>query len=257
MTLAFLVLGSVAIGYITIDRAQTAGPLPVWAWIVLPWVSVGLSAGVNYLLNMEGLICVIFALLLAPLERRLSPPVDHRTVETEIRIHAPASVVWRNIERVPAIRPEELNPTWTHRIGFPRPIEATLSHEGTGGVRHASFEHGLLFIETVTEWEPEHVLGFSIRADTRNIPKTTLDEHVTIGGRYFDVLHGEYRIEPLPNGEVDLQLSSEERLSTDFNGYAGMWSDAVMASLQQSILEVIRQRCEDQAAPREGAAAQR
>jgi hypothetical protein len=191
------------------------------------------------------------------LESRLSPPVDHRTVGTEIRIHAPASVVWRNIERVPAIRPEELKPTWTHRIGFPRPIEATLSHEGPGGVRHASFEHGLLFIETVTEWEPEHVLGFSIRADTRNIPKTTLDEHVTIGGRYFDVLHGEYRIEPLPDGGVDLHLSSAERLSTDFNGYAGMWSDAVMASLQQSILEVIRKRCEDEVEPRQGAAAQR
>lgn len=72
----------------------------------------------------------------------------------------------------------------------------------------------------------------------------TLDEHVTIGGRYFDVLHGEYRLEVLPNGDTLLHLSSQQRLSTDFNGYAGLWSDAVMRNLQTSILEVIQHRCE-------------
>jgi hypothetical protein len=110
--------------------------------------------------------------------------------------------------------------------------------------RHASFERGLLFTKTVTTWNPPHVLAFSIRADTQQIPPTTMDEHVTIGGRYFDVLRGEYRLEPRADGSVVLHLSSQERLSTDFNGYAGLWSDAVMRSLQQSILSVIRDRCE-------------
>lgn len=70
-------------------------------------------------------------------------------------------------------------------MGFPNPVEATLSKEGVGGVRNATFEGGVLFIETVDTWEPLHHLGFSIRAQTDRIPKTTLDEHVTVGGQYL------------------------------------------------------------------------
>ncbi|MDP9050832.1 MAG: hypothetical protein M3O31_08935, partial [Acidobacteriota bacterium] len=167
-----------------------------------------------------------------------------RTVSSEIRIHATPQTVWQNIERVPSISPTELRPTWTHRIGFPRPIEATLSYEGVGGVRHASFERGLLFIETVTAWVPDRRLAFTIKADTAHIPATTLDEHVTIGGHYFDVLDGEYSIEPLSNGDIVLHLTSHQRLTTDFNGYASLWTDAVMQNLQTSILGVIQHRCE-------------
>jgi hypothetical protein len=118
-----------------------------------------------------------------------------------------------------------------------------LSYEGIGGVRHASFTGGLLFTETVTQWQPNSNLRFSIRANTSSIPYTTLDEHATIGGAFFDVLDGEYRIEPRPEG-VLLHLSSQERLSTHLNPYAALWTDAVMRSIQKRILVVIQHRCE-------------
>ena len=118
-------------------------------------------------------------------------------------------------------------------------------------MRHASFAGGLLFLETVTTWVPNNTLAFTIKADTAQIPPTTLDEHVTIGGRYFDVLRGEYRIEPIANGDIRLRLSSEERLSTDLNPYVAFWSDAVMRSIQQNILQVVEHRCESQAAAAE------
>lgn len=282
MTLSFLTLGPMAIGYITIGTSAEVVQRGVLVWLFLPWPAILLSCLMTYLLNLEGLICVVFALpvgflfgsiggliaglagrgrvkqqpttlacvallpmLVMPLEAHLiQPTIRHRIVQTEIEIHAPASVVWDNIKRVRPIAPSELEPTWTHAIGFPRPVEATLSYEGVGGVRHASFEHGLLFIETVSQWEPNRVLAFSIKADTKDIPPTTLDSHVRIGGSYFDVLRGEYRLQPLPDGNVMLHLSSAERVSTDFNGYAGLWSDAVMRSLQESILKVIKARCE-------------
>jgi hypothetical protein len=280
MTVAFLVLGPLVMGLLTIRRADAHGPSRVWQWIFVPWISVVLMMIVTALLNIEGAICIAMALpialicasiggviggiigrygklsrtatlsvailpfVLGPAEARLTAPDRTRTVSSEIRIHASPSVVWQNIERVPSIAPSEIQTTWAQRIGFPRPVEATLSYEGIGGVRHASFERGLLFIETVTAWEPQHRLAFSIKADTAHIPPTTLDEHVTIGGRYFDVLNGEYQIEPLPNGDVLLHLTSHQRLSTNFNGYAGIWSDAIMQSLQTSILQVIQHRCE-------------
>jgi hypothetical protein len=282
MTWGFLMLGPFVMGLLTISRAESRAPISIWKWIFAPWLAVALMMLAVAAIGFEGWICIVMALpialifasvggivagvfqrirkrrlpvttlscfallpfVLAPMEARLSAPRQTRTVSSEILIHASPAIIWRNIERVPAIAPSELQPTWTHLIGFPRPVQATLSDEGVGGVRHASFEHGLLFIETITDLEPNHHLAFRIKADTPNIPTTTLDEHVTIGGRYFDVLDGEYTLEPLANGDTILHLISHERLSTDFNRYAGLWTDSVMQNLQSSILKVIQHRCE-------------
>ncbi|HEY6373634.1 MAG TPA: hypothetical protein VIX37_23870 [Candidatus Sulfotelmatobacter sp.] len=78
----------------------------------------------------------------------------------------------------------------------------------------------MLFIEAIDVWDPERRLGFSIRAQADQIPPTTCDEHVTVGGQFFDVLHGEYMLEPLSHGTTRLHLTSFSRVSTDFNWYA-------------------------------------
>jgi len=101
----------------------------------------------------------------------------------------------------------------------------------------------LVFTETVNRWDPRQDLRFSIHANTDSIPRSTLDEHLIIGGAFFDVLEGEYRLEKRPDGTL-LHLSNRERLSTHFNPYAGMWTDSVMRAIQNEILAVIRNRCE-------------
>jgi hypothetical protein len=58
------------------------------------------------------------------------------------------------------------------------------------------------------------------------------------------VLQGEYHIEPIGGHRAVLHLSSRHRLSTRFNAYAGLWSDAIMRDIQQSILLVIKHRSE-------------
>jgi hypothetical protein len=133
--------------------------------------------------------------------------------------------------------------SWIYTIGFPRPVAATLSHDGIGGVRNAGFTGGLVFTESVYRWEPLQDLAFTIRANTATIPHTTLDDHVTIGGAFFDVLDGEYRLESRPDG-ILLHLTSHQRLSTHLNPYAALWTEAVVRTIQEQILFVIRNRCE-------------
>ena len=280
MSIGFLFLGPIALGFVVVRRACWSGFVPVWYWIFAPWLSTLLMLAGTLLLLWEGWICILMAapislvgatvggviaglmsrnekpspsltacvallpFLVSSAESNLALPSQTRTVVSEIRIHASPDTIWRNIERVGPISSAELNDTWTQRIGFPRPVEATLSYEGIGGVRHATFERGVLFLETINRWKPGQQLAFSIRADTPHIPSTTLDEHVTVGGRYFDVLDGEYDIEQVGSRDVILHLTSHERLSTDFNGYAGFWTDAVMRDLQTNILHVIKDRCE-------------
>jgi hypothetical protein len=280
MTLGFLVVVPMAVGFISVFLAERAGRRGPFIWFGLPILTtISLLVGA-FVLFWEGIICltllspaaIVAALigagigtfcarrfgnaplvcvamlpfLIAPLERWIGPSFEIREVPTSIVIQAPPSVVWKHIERVAPIQPKEQRFSWTQKIGFPRPVEATLSSEGIGGIRHATFAGGVLFIETVTAWEPQRLLSFDIRADTVNIPPHTLDEHVTIGGEYFDTLHGEYRIEPRPDGSTLLHLSSRHRVSTTFNFYAGFWTDAVMRDIQNNILFVIRNRCEGQ-----------
>jgi len=255
-----------------------------WLRIVVPWVPALLSLAGALALAWEGLICVVlwvplfmllsslggllaglvrrlgrprqgshplvlaFALVLpfavSPLEQRLPRPQERRVVHTAITIDAPVATVWKNIERVPAIEPAEHRFSLFHAIGFPRPVAATLAGEGVGAVRHATFEHGVLFVETITDWRPGQRLAFSIRADTAHLPLTTLDEHVTVGGPYFDVLEGVYEIEPVAPGRVILHLASTHRLSTRVNAYSGLWTDFIMRDVQEYILEIVKRRCE-------------
>jgi hypothetical protein len=196
--------------------------------------------------NVTTTIMMLLPFLFGSVEHRLPARTETRSVSSEVTIQAPMETAWRNIERVPLIDEHELPRSWTRVIGFPRPLEATLSYEGTGGVRHATFAGNVLFLETIDVWQPMQRLGFSIRTDPDSIPTTTLDEHVTVGGKYFDVLHGEYVLEPLSEGQgVRLRLISRHRVSTDFNWYARLWTDAVMQDVQRSILYVIKNRCEN------------
>jgi hypothetical protein len=195
------------------------------------------------------MVCIlVLPFLSGPFEAQAFYAWESRHVENVIDIQASPEVIWQNIIRVRAIRKDELPPSWAHAIGFPDPIEATLSREGVGGVRHGTFTGNLGFIETITVWEPQKRLAFNISAETDKIPSTTLDEHVRVGGEYFDVLRGEYRLEPLAKNLTRLHLSSEHRVSTDFNWYAHLWTDAVMADLQRRILYVVKARCQAQAA---------
>ena len=283
MTTAFLFLVPLGIGFATVWVGERQGRWGWWRRILVPWLPAVLSLVAALLLAWEGLICVflwlplflvmatiggvlagvigtmvrsrrsraavlggclILPFLVAPVEHRFGLPDEHRVVATEIEIRSDPATVWANIARVPAIRPEELGFSWSHLIGFPRPIAATLSHEGVGGVRHATFEKGVLFVETVTAWEPERRLAFSIAADPASIPAAALDEHVTVGGPFFDVLDGEYQIEEVAPGRLVLHLRSTHRLSTSFNPYSGLWTDFIMRDVQTAILKVLKRRCE-------------
>lgn len=283
MSFSFIFLVPFCLGLLTVYIAERKEPLTWVSRIFLPFTPAFIALVAAMLLAWEGLICIVlwlpmylimaslggmiagiilkvieksrhrhmtFASLMllpfvsAPVEHALELPLDMRVVENAIDIKASPEVVWQHIIRVEKFRPEEHHRALSHMIGFPRPLEATLSHEGVGGVRNATFEGDVLFIETITHWEPLERLTFGIKADTSAIPPTTLDEHVTVGGPYFDVLEGEYRLEVLDKETVRLHLQSVHRLSTHFNVYSRLWTDFIMRDVQSYILDILKVRCE-------------
>ena len=252
---------------------------PRWAAsLVLGWVPTLVAIGGTLLLAWEGLICVVIwlpvallcatvgglvgklgwrskagrrplgllvavlPLVVAPVENQSPLPRLSQTVHDAVEIEATPEAVWREIREVRPIRPDELGGSLAYRIGFPRPIEARLDGTGVGSVRHATFEGGVTFVERVTEWRRGRSLAFTI--DASAVPSTTFDQHVAVGGRFFDVLNGRYEIERVAPGRVVLHLTSEQRLGTRFNAYTQLWTDRFMSDIQTTILGVIKRRAE-------------
>jgi len=184
----------------------------------------------------------------AYVESSLHWPTEIKGIENTVIIQAAPETIWAEIASVAPINPEQIPNRWIYRVGFPKPIAATLDREGVGGVRTATFERDISFFETVTEWEYPRKLAFTISADPNFIPYTAFDQHIIVGGRFYDVLDGIYEIEPLSPTTCRLHLTSHHRLSTRFNAYAGWWSERIMDQIQGSILEVVRARAEAAAA---------
>jgi len=271
---AFILIVPLVMGYLAVSSLPEA----TWwekLWVpCIPWL---LAVGIAWLVGAEGAICIVLvtpvallasiiggflastdwgqsrpmlpalALLpavVAPLENRIELAPELRAVRNEIEIAAPPEVVWEHIREVRTISRAEHGDSFFNVIGFPRPLQAKLAGSGVGAVREASFEGGVLFLETVTAWQERERLAFDIRANTEDIPPTTLDPHVVVGGRYFDVLDGEYLLEVARPGVTRVSLTSHHRLTTTLEPYAHLWSDAILSSVQERILRVIRSRCE-------------
>jgi hypothetical protein len=150
------------------------------------------------------------------------------------------------LPRVRTINKDEDKGWFANALGFPRPIKAELNYEGVGAFRKAIFDKGLVFNETVLNYVPQKKMVFSIKANPYDIPSTTMDKHIVVGGQYFDVLNGTYELQQLNTTTYRLNLYSHFKLTTTFNFYASWWAGWIMKDIQSNILKVIKERSEDE-----------
>jgi hypothetical protein len=193
-------------------------------------------------LNISILIFLPF--LTSPIEKMIGAIPGQYEAFTCIDIHSTAKKIWGNVTRVKEIKPEQDRGWLTHTLGFPRPIKAALNFEGVGATREAIFSDGLTFHEKVLSYEDKKKMRFSIKAFPYEIPSTTMDRHVVIGGDYFDVLDGTYDLQKLNDTTYRLNLYSHFKLTTTFNFYASWWASWIMKDIQNNILQVIKERAE-------------
>ena len=194
--------------------------------------------------NLQVSLLLMLPLAAAFFEKNIEFQPQTFTAYNTIDIQAPDSLVWAHVTRVGEIAETEDRSGINRLLGMPRPLRAELDTLAVGGYRKAVFERGLVFHETVFEYEPLRRMAFHIEARPDEIPPTAMDEHVVVGGEYFNVLEGRYALEPLGAGRCRLHLSSRFVVSTSFNFYAGLWARWIMSDIQENILQVIRRRAE-------------
>ncbi len=187
---------------------------------------------------------LIIPFILSPIENNIGPTISPYKAYTYIDINAPAEKIWANVTRVREISELEDKGWLTKLLNFPRPVRAELNFEGEGAYREAIFTNGLVFHETVTEYIDKKKMTFQIKALPHEIPLTTMDEHLVIGGKYFDVLNGTYELERLSENTYRLHLYSIFKLNTTFNVYASWWAIYIMKDIQNNILQIEKSRSE-------------
>ena len=190
-------------------------------------------------------VLCLLPLLISPVESFIGSIPGTYKAYTYIDIKAPAEKIWSNVTRVREIKEEQDKGWLTKFLGFPRPLNAELDFEGVGAKREAKFTNGLVFHETVSEYIHQKKMVFSTKACPHEIPSPTMDEHVVIGGQFFDVLNGTYELEKLNETTNRLHLYSHFKMNTTFNFYASWWARWIMQDIQNNILQVEKKRSEE------------
>jgi hypothetical protein len=165
--------------------------------IVAPFLAIGTVGAFIFRLfrlKKNGKETKLYVSLFVPfvfllIETNIQPTDQIHTVTTRIQIDADKQKVWENVKNIKNIKPNEIETHFVHLIGIPKPLNGEIDREQIGGVRSITWEKGIKFEEKIKSWDEGNGFTYDIHVDPTSIPPSTLDEHVMIGGKYFDVYH--------------------------------------------------------------------
>lgn len=188
--------------------------------------------------------CLALLPLIGGSFEHLVPAANRERVQTrEIFVAAPPAAVWRNVVDVRDIRPGEVDSAWMYRIGVPEPLEVRGETRNGEHLRHISMLRGVRFDQVATTWQEPDVVVWQYRFAADSFPAGSLDDHVRIGGEYFDIRTCTFTLTPRAAGTV-LTLSTQYRVSTHFNWYAGAVGDFVVGDFVEKSLALYARRAE-------------
>jgi hypothetical protein len=278
----FIYLAPVVVGMVTVYLAERERRRSWAYYAVAPLFATALFVIGTLLLLIEGLICAIvivpmFAtmgafgglvmgaicratrwprhtvysvaslpLLLAWLGAGLPEPSLVGQIERSVLIEAPAEVVWRQINRIESISKEDMSDALASRIGVPMPLSGNTELRPEGRVRVSHWGKQVYFEEVVEDWQPHRYLRWSYRFHADSFPRRALDDHVVMGGHYFDLIDTSYTLSE-EGGSTRLHTVTRYRISTHFNFYADWVAQLLLGNLSETGLGLYRGRSEAEA----------
>lgn len=276
---SFVYLAPAVCGAVTVYMAERVKRRTWGYYIWTPWVSTCLFVSGTLLVFIEGIICAVlivplfamlgtvgglvmgavcrithwpkpalysFAvlpLLLGGIEPQLPNPDRFSQTSRTLFIAAPAERVWRELNEARDIRPGELDGAWAYRIGVPMPVSGVTVETPEGRVRQVQWQKNVRFDEVITDWQPGRLLKWRYRFTPESFPPGALDDHVMIGGQYFDLRDTSYTLTPRDGG-TELRLDVSWRLSTRFNWYADRVLQFLLGDGAEHVLLFYKARAE-------------
>lgn len=184
---------------------------------------------------------VVLPLIAGAIEPPAGQPEVVRHIERTLTIDAPREVVWTQLANVRDIRPEEVGDTVAFQIGVPPPVSAlTEQHDGKR-VRRVSMGKQVYFDQEEVERRELEYIRWVQRFYPDSFPSGSFDQHVVMGGDYFDIHDVSYTL--VPEGDsTRLTIAMHYRVSTRFNWYADGVARTVLGNLEEALLQVYASR---------------
>jgi len=277
MSQAFLIGTPVVVGALSIAGARN--PPRVDDVLLRPLVAMGLMLLGCMITLLEGSICIVIlaplfmllamaggavmgllihlwrwrtshlrAIAVAPLVMLAfeSPPSSLGTQEIRetVEVHAPPAVVWQQILQARDIQPDELPPSLVHAIGVPRPLAGVNLSTPQGEIRRSQWERGVNFVGRVRERRDGEYIRWEYEFNAHSFPPGTMDEHVAIGGRYFDLHDTAFELSPLAGSSTRLTIVAHYRVTSSINFYAVPAARVLGRDFVASILGLYKGRSE-------------
>jgi hypothetical protein len=165
-------------------------------------------------------------------------------LEHTVVIHATPAAIWQHLHHASDIAPDEMGNAWMYKIGVPLPKSAVTEESAFGRERKIIMGKQIHFTQVVTEWEENRYVRWTYRFDADSFPPQALDDHVRIGGEYFDLIDTAYTLTPKPNGDTELKVSMQYRVSTQFNWYAKRVARLLIGNFEHVALDFYARRAE-------------
>ena len=248
--------------------------------ILVSMTAVALAALLLFALAVEGLVCILMAIPIAaplaflggivgyliqrarPLQAQMnsfllvlailpggligiegasSATTALNTVETTIRIDAPAARVWQNLIAFSDLPEAD---RFLFRAGVAHPIHATIDGEGVGATRACLFSTGT-FIERIDGWEKDKRLAFTIVSNADAMREwSPYNIHPRHLDGYFNPVKAEFTLTQNPDGTTTLQGKSWYRNAMWPGAYWRLWSDKILHDVHRSVFEHLKELSE-------------
>jgi hypothetical protein len=174
-------------------------------------------------------------ILLGALEPLRSLPNEVESVSRTVMIPVPAHRVWEQLLTSRQIAPGEIDSAWMYRIGVPPPLSAETELREGELVRHIVMGRAIHFDQVSSDWVPDRQVRWTYRFREDSVPAGALDDHVKIGGAYFDLIDTTYSIANTPVGS-ELSVEMRYRVSTNFNWYAAPIARGLVGNFESTAL---------------------
>ncbi len=196
--------------------------------------------------NNKGTSAVVIVLILSVpslmgFEHSVPQKDDIRSVVTTIEIDASPEKVWQNVVRFPQLKePSEL----IFKTGIAYPINATISGNGVGAVRHCNFSTGS-FTEPITVWDEPNLLRFSVSEQPEAMRELSIyDIHPNHLHGYWVSQQGQFRLTRLANRHTLLEGTTWYVNKIQPGVYWSLWSDYIVHTIHRRVLDHIKTQAE-------------
>jgi uncharacterized membrane protein YhaH (DUF805 family) len=185
--------------------------------------------------------CLVALPILAFGESRLSQHAEF-CVETSVHVAVAPAVVWRNVISFPSL---DQPAPWLFRLGIAGPQGARIEGHGVGALRHCDFTTGS-FVEPITAWDEPRRLAFDVTDQPEPMFELSpyRDIHPPHLNGAFRSTHGEFVLEPSPDGGTRLIGRTWYTLELAPAAYWTIWTDWVVHRIHLRVLEHIKRLAE-------------